>query len=294
MKAAVLITFLCCSLAAQTTKPVVLIVSADTENCLLAAGGAIADMVDRGVAAYLIRVTNDDKDAADLSPEEAALRTRTESEQAAQILGVKEVVSMGYRAAELADVPFTTLRDRLMIYIRHYRPTVMFIPNPYTEYDRVLDRYYTGRAAEDAWRAASLENYLPPFTAAGLRPHLTPELYYYAQPLDPRRRDAESTATFVPQPKIVDISRTFAKKLKAVQALKTLNRAAAMRLKARLSSTGRRLPLLDVVNEVAINGLVEQNVRGLAKVAATGTPYPLAEEFRYAGLEFRIPAKYRQ
>jgi LmbE family N-acetylglucosaminyl deacetylase len=251
-------------------------------------------MVDRGVAAYLIRVTNDDKDAADLSPEEAALRTRTESEQAAQILGVKEVVSMGYRAAELADVPFTTLRDRLMVYIRHYRPTVMFIPNPYTEYDRVLDRYYTGRAAEDAWRAASLENYLPPFTAAGLRPHLTPELYYYAQPLDPRRRDAESTATFVPQPKIVDISRTFAKKLKAVQALKTLNRAAAMRLKARLSSTGRRLPLLDVVNEVAISGLVEQNVRGLAKVAATGTPYPLAEEFRYAGLEFRIPAKYRQ
>jgi LmbE family N-acetylglucosaminyl deacetylase len=294
MKAAVLIAFLCCSLAAQTTKPVVLIVSADTENCLLAAGGAIADMVDRGVAAYLIRVTNDDKDAADLSPEEAALRTRTESEQAAQILGVKEVVSMGYRAAELADVPFTTLRDRLMVYIRHYRPTVMFIPNPYTEYDRVLDRYYTGRAAEDAWRAASLENYLPPFTAAGLRPHLTPELYYYAQPLDPRRRDAESTATFVPQPKIVDISRTFAKKLKAVQALKTLNRAAAMRLKARLSSTGRRLPLLDVVNEVAISGLVEQNVRGLAKVAATGTPYPLAEEFRYAGLEFRIPAKYRQ
>jgi LmbE family N-acetylglucosaminyl deacetylase len=294
MKAAVLIAFLCCSLAAQTTKPVVLIVSADTDNCLLAAGGAIADMVDRGAAAYLIRVTNDDKDAADLSAEEAALRTRTESEQAAQILGVKEVVSMGYRAAELADVPFTTLRDRLMVYIRHYRPTVMFIPNPYTEYDRVLDRYYTGRAAEDAWRAASLANYLPPFTAAGLKPHLTPELYYYAQPLDPRRRDAESTATFVPQPKFVDISRTFDRKLKAVQALKTVNRAAAMRLKARLTSTGRRLPLLDVVNEASINGLVEQNVRGLAKVAGAGTPHPLAEEFRYAGLEFRIPAKYRQ
>ena len=67
-----------------------------------------------------------------------------------------------------------------------------------------------------------------------------------------------------------------------------------MRLKARLTSTGRRLPLLDVMNEASINGLVEQNVRGLAKVAAAGTPYSLAEEFRYAGLEFRIPAKYRQ
>lgn len=280
--------------AQQANKPTVLVVSADTENYLLSAGGAIADMVDRGAVAYVIRVTNDDKDAWDLSPEEAANRTRVESERAGAILGVKEVISMGYRATELADVPFTTLRDRLMVYIRHYRPTVMFIPNPYTEYDRVIDRYYTGRAAEDAWRAASLENYLPPFTAAGLKPHITPELYYYAQPLDPRRRDAETTSTFVPQPKVVDISRTFDKKLRAVQALKTVNQSAAMRLKARLTSTGRRLPLLDVINEASINGLVEQNVRGLAKVASAGTSYSLAEEFRYAGLEFRIPAKYRQ
>ena len=38
-----------------------------------------------------------------------------------------------------------------------------------------------------------------------LKPHLTPELYYYAQPVDPRRRDGETT-TFVPQVKIVDIA----------------------------------------------------------------------------------------
>jgi LmbE family N-acetylglucosaminyl deacetylase len=280
---------------AQTAnKPVVLVVSADTENYLLSAGGTIAAMVDNGAAAYVIRVTNDDKDSWDLTPEETASRARAESEQAAHILGVKEVISLGYRAAELADVPFTTLRDRLMIYIRHYRPTVMFIPNPYTEYDRVLDRYYTGRAAEDAWRAASLENYLPPLSAAGLKPHLTRELYYYAQPLDPRRRDVESTATFVPQPVIRDISGTFDRKLKAVQALKTMNRSAAMRLKARLTSTGRKLPLLDTVSETSINELVEENVHGLAKTASAASSYSLAEEFRYAGLDFRIPAKYRQ
>lgn len=278
--ATVLVTLLCWPAAAQ----VVLVVSADTGNYLLSAGGTVAAMIDKGAVAYVIRVTNDDKDAWELTPEEAARRTRGESEQAAAILGVKEVISMGYRAAEIADVPFTSLRDRLMVYIRHYRPAVMFIPNPYTEYDRVLDRYYTGRAAEDAWRAASLENYLPPFGGAGLKPHLTPELYYYAQPFDPRRSEPESTSTFVPQPKIVDISDTFDKKLKAVQALKTINHSMAMRLKTRLTSTGRKLPLLDVVNEASINKLVEQNVRGLAKV----------EEFRYAGVAYRIPSKYLQ
>jgi LmbE family N-acetylglucosaminyl deacetylase len=294
MKNAVLLVFFCGWLFAQAKKPVVLVVSADTENFLLAAGGTVAGMADAGATVYLIRVTNDDKSGAGLSPEETAMRTRAESEQACHILGVKEIVSMGYRAAELADVPFTTLRDRLMIYIRHYQPSVMLIPNPYTEYDRVLDRYYTGRAAEDAWRGASLENYIPPFTAEGLKPHLTPELYYYAQPLDPRRRDVESTATFVPQPKVVDISRTFDRKLKAAQALMTVNLAAALRLKERLTATNRRLPLLQTVNETSVNGLVEQNVRGLAKISAAGSQYSQAEEFRYAGPEFRIPAKYRQ
>jgi LmbE family N-acetylglucosaminyl deacetylase len=278
--------------AALAQNRVVLVVTADASDFLLAAGGTIAGMIDKGASAHIIRVTNDEKDSWELNPEETARRTRAESEEAGRILGVKEVISMGYRAAEMADVPFTTLRDRLIVYIRHYRPAVMFIPNPYTEFDRVLDRYYTGRAAEDAWRAASLENFAPPFQDFGLEPHLTPELYYYSQPFDPRRRDVESTSTFVPEPKIVDVGAMFDKKLKAVQALRTINYSAAMRLKQRLTATGRRLPLLDVVNEQAVNALVEQNVRGLAKIAASGTSYKMAEEFRYAGLSFRIPTKY--
>jgi LmbE family N-acetylglucosaminyl deacetylase len=274
-------------------KPVVLVITADAEDYLLAAGGTIAAMTERGATAHVIRVTNDDKNSWDLAPEETARRTRAESEHAAKLLGVTDVISIGYRAAELADVPFTTLRDRLMVYIRHYRPAVLFIPNPYTEYDRVLDRYYTGRAAEDAWRAASLGNYLPAFGTA-LKPHLTPELYYYSQPVDPRRRDAESSSTFVPQVKTVDISSAFDKKLAAVQALKTINHSTAMRLKARLIATRRQLPLLEKVDDQSTNKLVEENVRGLARIAAAGTGYSLAEEFRYAGSEYRIPAKYRR
>jgi LmbE family N-acetylglucosaminyl deacetylase len=281
-------------MAPGAEQPVILVVAADTENFILAAGGTIAGMIEGGAIAHVIRVTNDDKNSWQLTPEQTALQARAESEQAAKILGVTDVISMGYRAAELADVPFTTLRDRLMVYVRHYRPTAMFIPNAYAEYDRVLDRYYTGRAAEDAWRSAAFENYLPPFGALGLKPHLTPELYYYAQPFDPRRRDAESTSTFVPQVKTVDISSTFKKKLAALQALKTANRAAAMKLKARLDSTRRKLPLLEAINESSINRLVEQNVSGLAGIAAAGTQYQQAEEFRYAGIEYRIPAKYRR
>ncbi|MEX2262404.1 MAG: PIG-L family deacetylase [Bryobacteraceae bacterium] len=280
--------------AAAADKPVVLVVTADASNYLLTAGGTIAGMADRGATVYLIRVTNDDKDSYDLPPEETALRTRMESEQAAKMLGVREVISMGYRASELHDASFTGIRDRLMFYIRHYKPAIVFIPNPYTEHDRVLDRYYTGSAAEDAWRAAALENYLPAAMDVGLKPHLTPELYYYAEPFDPRRREPESTETFVPQPKTVDISETIDKKIRAAQALKTINYSMAKRLHDRLTATQRKLRLLEPFDETAVNRLVDLNVRGLAKIAAEGTPYKAAEEFRHAGVEFRIPRKYRR
>ena len=92
---------------------------------------------------------------------------------------------------------------------------------------------------------------------------------------------------------MTDISGTLDKKIKAAQALKTINHSLAMRLKQRLDSTDRRLPLLDRVDEASIDKLVEQRVRGLARLSAEGTDFQAAEEFRYAGVEFRIPSSYR-
>ncbi len=280
-----------CAMAQQ---PTVLVITADSADYIQAAGGTLAAMAAKGSAIHVVRVSNEEKDAWDLSPEEAALRTKTESEAAARVLGVKEVISLGYRAGELADIPFTTLRDKLIFYIRHYKPGILFLPNPYIEYERAFDRHHTGRAAEDAWNAAALENHLPPFTASGLKPHLVPEVFYFGQPVDPRRRDAESTETFVPQVKQFDIAATLATKEKAAQALKTTNDAVARRLKARLDTTNRRLPALQAINEASINALVHENILGLARIAAQGTSFQAAEEFRYAGLAYRIPAKYRR
>jgi LmbE family N-acetylglucosaminyl deacetylase len=276
----------------QSQGRVVLVITADASDYILAAGGAIAGMVEDGATAYLVRATNDEKDSWELSPEETAQRYSEESKQAAEILGIKEVISLGYRAGELAGVSHTELRDRLMFYIRLYKPAVVFLPNPYAEYVEVLDRFYTGKAAEEAQRVAALENFQPPFSAVGLTTHIVGELYYYAQPFDPRRREPESAPMFVPQPKTVNISKTFDKKLRAAQALYTANYSMAMRIKERLDGTGRRLPLFDTVDRRAVNALVEVNVRKLAQIGAEGTPHELAEEFHYAGVEYQIPASY--
>ncbi len=272
----------------------VLVITADQSDYLLAAGGAVTSMIAQGASACLIRVTNDEKDSWDLTPEETARRARQESEEAARILGIQEVVSLGYRAGELGGVSPTELRDRILFYIRLKRPDVLFIPNPYAHYVDVLDRFYTGQAAEEARRAAALENFQPPFAVAGLKPHLTPELYYYAQPVDPRRREPEASATFVPQPKVVDITAVLERKLRAAQALKTANYSMAMRIRQRLEETGRRLPLLDEVNEASVNKLVEINVRKLGEICAQETKFKYGEEFHYAGPDYRIPSGFRK
>lgn len=286
----ILFLFLMASLASAKT---VLVVTADASDFVLAAGGSIAAMVEKGDRAILIRVTNDDKDSWNLSPEETALRTKAEVEQAAKILGIAQVHSLGYRAGELGGVSPTEIRDRILFYVRLVKPDVMIIPNPYAEYVEVLDRHYTGLAAEEARRIASLPNHQPPYGEVGLQPHVVRELYYYAQPFDPGRREAESTATFTPQPKVMDIAPGFNRKMRAAQALKTINYSTAMRIRQRLEESGRKLPLLDKADEAAVAKLVEINVRKLAEIAAKDSPHQQAEEFMYAGPDFQIPAKLR-
>lgn len=277
------------TLQAQRTA---LVVAADQTDWVLAAGGTIAALADEGVEVHLLRVGNDEKESWELSPEQTALNAREENEEAARILGVSEVHSLGYRSGELGGVQHTEVRDRILFFIRKYKPQILFFPNPYAEYVEVLDRFYVGKAAEDAWRAAPLENVQPAFARVGLEGHVVDEVYYYAQPFDPRRREPESTATFVPQPAVRDIAATIGKKTQAAQALRTANESMAQRIRQRLANTGRRLPLLNEINEESIQELVAINVRRLAEISAQDSRYELAEEFHYAGIEYQIPTKY--
>ena len=178
-------------LAAQIgeTNNTVVVITSDASNYVLHAGGTVAKMIEDGMEGILIRIGNDEKDSWDLSPEETALRTKQESEAAAKILGIDKVISLGFRSSDFRDVPFTTMRDRLAYYIRVHKPRVLFIPNPHTQYDRNHDRYYGGRAAEDAWRAAAFKNYLPAMKDVSLGAHVTPEVYYFAPLVDPARRE---------------------------------------------------------------------------------------------------------
>jgi hypothetical protein len=67
----------------------------------------------------------------------------------------------------------------------------------------------------------------------------------------------------------------------------------AMRIRQRLDESGRKLALLDTVNDGAVLKLVEINVRKLAEIGAKDSSFKQAEEFMYAGPDFQVPQKLR-
>ena len=69
-------------LAAQKT---VLVVSAGSGDYLMAAGGTLASLIDRGFAVHVVQFGNDEKNSIGLSPAQTRLANNTETDHAARM-----------------------------------------------------------------------------------------------------------------------------------------------------------------------------------------------------------------
>ncbi|MEZ5361548.1 MAG: hypothetical protein R2748_04190 [Bryobacterales bacterium] len=71
-----LFLLLAAALPGQSDAKVVLVITADQTDWLLAAGGTVAAMIDDGAEAHLVRVGNDDKDSWNLCGRDGSTRHR--------------------------------------------------------------------------------------------------------------------------------------------------------------------------------------------------------------------------
>ncbi len=256
------------------TKPyagrTLVIVTAHADDFTIFAGGTLARMIDDGYTAHVIRVTNDEKDSWDLTPAETSHRNTVEMRAAADILGIQEIHSLDYRNDELDPVPETEIRGRLILLFRKLKPWTIFTFDPSAKYEENPDHKKTARAAEDAAWNAGVHLVLPEHFTAGLGRWTVLDRYYWARQLD--REDAN---------KAIDISSTIDRKIRAIQAHKTMMRHAAHQTRAKLAQAGLRLPLLDEINEASINKLVDIQTRERAEALGKRHGLKLAEEFHY-------------
>lgn len=163
-------------------------------------GGAIAMYVERGVDVYLICATNGDAGTVDPRHLEgydsiADLRL-DELRCAAELLGIKEVITFGYRDSGMMGTPDNDHPDslwqaeeevvagRIVREIRRIRPQVVVTFDPYGGYGHP-DHIYMHRATERAFHAAGDRAQYPEHLADGLEAYRPDKLYYTAFPKRP-------------------------------------------------------------------------------------------------------------
>jgi LmbE family N-acetylglucosaminyl deacetylase len=272
-------------LCAQAPKSV-LVITSTPGDYLMAAGGTLALMADQGYIINVVQVGNDEKNSVGLRPADTRIANSREGANAARMLGIREVFVLEHKSGELGQVSINEIRNQIFGLVRHYKPQVIFHPDPWVHYEPDWDHFFTARPAEE-FSYGNGRYVGHEFTKMGLAPVGVGEVYYYAvnRPYRPGEGGHEGAVL-----RPVDISKSFERKVAVLQQLETANRRYAMQVKQRLELAGRPSPLLLEINRGSINGLVRAYVEELAETIGKKHNFSYGEEFNYHGPGSRVPA----
>jgi len=159
----------------------ILVITPHPDDAEFGAAGSVAKMVRQGKTAVYVVVTNGDKgtDDPDLDPAELVRVREKEQRDAARIVGVREVVFLGYPDQGIDDTP--DLRKDIVRQIRLFRPQLVITSDPYRRYIWHRDHRITGRVVLDAvFPYARDRHAYPELIEEGLAPHKVPEVWLWA------------------------------------------------------------------------------------------------------------------
>jgi LmbE family N-acetylglucosaminyl deacetylase len=234
------------------------------------AGGTIAKLIAEGYTGYLIRTSNDEKDSYNLTLGQTVAANETDNEAMAKALGIKQVFNLDYRNHHMDDVSRVEMRARLIFLFRLLKVDTIFSYDPWGHYEENPDHYVTAQCVEAAcWMAGGHLDFAEHF-AAGLKPHVVREKYYYARGPQAVNR-------------VVDISSTIDTKMAAIRANRTMIGNMVRELRDELARRKLKLPELEGDSEDAIRAYADLRFR--AASARRGAPWGLAfaEPFHYIG-----------
>jgi LmbE family N-acetylglucosaminyl deacetylase len=185
-----------------------MVVVAHPDDAEFSSGGTIATWVDAGIAMVLVIATDGSKGSADVEMSaDHLIRIRREEQQAAaRVLGIREVVFLGYPDGYLEHT--LDLRKDIARVIRQYRPDRLITMAPYRSfavnaYINHPDHLAVGDATLAAIYPTARDRLtFPDLAAQGMEPHKVREVY----------------VTGTDQPDLwVDIDATIDRKIAALQ-----------------------------------------------------------------------------
>ena len=170
------------------------------------AGGTIAKLVGNGCEVIYVSVMDDRVGTFEynLWPERLAIMRMKEQEEAAKILGVKNLIWLGYRDSEL--YPSLELRGKMIRIIRETKPDVVMTNDPWLPYEAHPDHRYAGLMAAEAVLFSPFPHVNPEQIREGLKAYRVPHICFFV---------TNRPNTYI------DISDTIETKIKAILAHKT-------------------------------------------------------------------------
>ncbi len=255
---------------------VVLVVVAHADDVALFLGGTVVAWSDAGWQVVVVRVTDDRWDSVGLDETSTTAANRDEFALAAAVLGVHEIVELGYATDVLGDVSTVELRERIIHAVRTYRPYALVSFDPDAMYgEDNLDHIAVARAVDESFWTSQFDLHHPehfdemsPHTGELLAPHGCFERWYFG------RRVIDVTD-------VVDISATLERKVAAGCAHRTMMLNFFNQLRLQADTGGWRIPALE---DALVDGDVTELLPRLLRAASErlGANYGVgaAEEFR--------------
>ncbi len=254
----------------------VLIIVAHADDAALFCGGTLRLMADRGARLVMLRVTDDRYDSVGMSVADTIATNTAEMERAAEILGIDEIIELGWETDRLGDVSEVALRERFIYHVRRIRPYAVMSFDPYGAFhEDNQDHIKVAHAVDETYWTAQFDKHHPEHFDEGLAPHGVYERWYFA------RRVVEVTTP-------VDISSTLDRKVDAALAHDTMLRHFVNQLRLQARTGGHEIADLERAQKGDLRPFMEPLIRGGARATGQRHGLAVAEEFRvvrFGGLE---------
>lgn len=247
----------------------ILLVVAHADDPALSLGGTLLRWADAGWRIVCVRATDDRWDSVGMTEAATIAANRREFEAACRVLGVAEIVELGYCTDVLGDVSEVELRAHIIRLVRTHRPYALVTFDPYAMYgEDNQDHIKLAAAVDESFWTSQFDLHHPEHLAAGLLPHGVFERWYFGRSVM-RVTD------------VIDTAGVQERKIEAVLCHATPLRNIANQLRLQARTGGWAVPMLDAAAEGGeLRPLVEFLLH--ERAVATGAPYGLAaaEQFR--------------
>ncbi|MDQ3006395.1 MAG: PIG-L family deacetylase [Chloroflexota bacterium] len=248
-----------------------MIISPHADDAAAFCGGTLAKLSAQGWNLILVRVTDDQKDSIGFSIEETIKINTKEMHDAARILGIHEIIELGFMTDSLADVPLGTLRERFVYLFRKHQPFAVFSFDPFGLHEGNQDHTRVALAVEEAFWVSCFDKHYPEHFMEGLEPFSVCERWYFARQL-PEINHFE------------DVTETMEKKIMALCAHREMIRNTINQTRLQLKTFGKRMVMLDEAMEGDQTALLEmvmhQDGKAMATKAGWDGETKMAEAFR--------------